>query len=790
MRNYTSTLFIVFTILILGLPNNTLKAQWLYPYETKTDSIDIVNYSISADITDFTSFQLYAHTRVLFRPLVNNISMIDLDIVGLTIDSIKDPMGNTLTSTAYTLGRRIDLGTSYDIGDTTWVEVFYHGHPISDPNFGGFYFTSQFAYAVGIDIDDVPHNNGKTWYPCFDNFVEKATYDFHLTIPMTHMSSANGDLDSITFNPDTTKTEHWHMPYQNSTFVTSICVSNFVKITQNFTNYQGDTIPCYFWARPSDTTAMLASFQNLENAFDLFEQKYGPYPYDHLGFSLVPLAGGAMEHTMNIAYPISLANGSTTYQSVIFHELAHHWYSNCVTPRTAEDIWFKEGFAVYGEYLYTENYVNRAAYENTVRNEHKQLLWTCHFDDSGYWPLSGIPQQYVYGTATYNKSPDILHTLRTYLGDSLFFAGASELVIQDAYQAIDAAQMRDHLSSITGYNLTNFFDDWVLQGGWPHASIDSIVATPAGSDYSVNVYLKQKLVGRSNYSTQVPFTLTLRDDNWNTFEQTVYSSGAGNVVNLTVPFLPSIYYLNRDEMISHAVTARYVVLTTTGNNTLSHALMNVNCTNIVDSVFLVVEHNWAAPDPVLDWTKGFTISPQRYWRVDGIITPGSTFTGTIVYNGKLSGTNSRLDHLLMPGTISEDSLILLYRPDRATDWVECTNYTKNTGVLTDKIGNIIINDLQKGEYALAMKGQTIGIDEPLADISRLYPNPTTGLFNIECTQEYDELTVCNMYGQPVFKMNNYAPLTQIDASFWAKGVYLVSAYKNNQRVFCNKLVVE
>jgi hypothetical protein len=216
--------------------------------------------------------------------------------------------------------------------------------------------------------------------------------------------------------------------------------------------------------------------------------------------------------------------------------------------------------------------------------------------------------------------------------------------------------------------------------------------------------------------------------------------------------------------------------------------MNLNVTNLVDSVYMVVEHNWAAPDPVADWTKGYTISPQRYWRVDGIWTPGTTFDATIVYNGKLTGTNSRLDNLLITGT--EDSLILLYRPNRATDWEEYPNYTVNMGVPTDKVGNMIIHNLQKGEYTLALKGQTIGIEEPTNPISNLYPNPTSNLVNISCQETYDQLVVHNMFGQEIYSRNGYAPLLQLDASYWAKGMYLVTAIKGNQQVFSQKLMVQ
>jgi len=786
MHKKTSTLFLMGCLFLF---TQSLKAQYLYPYETKVDSIDVVHYEIHADITDFTTQILYANTRVHFKPKVNNINMIDLDLVGLTVDSIKGPGGTLLTATPYTLGYRVNLGTNYNIGDSTWVEFYYHGHPLSDPNFGGFYFTSAFAYAVGIDIDDVPHNNGKTWYPCFDNFVEKATYEFHLKIPMTHNSSANGDLDSITLNPDTTKTEHWSLDYQNSTFVTSACVSTFNKITQDFVSITGDTIPVYFWARPADTTNMINSFVNLEYAFHVLEDAYGPYPYDHIGFSLVPLGGGAMEHTMNIAYPLSLTNGSTTYQSVIFHELAHHWFSNCITPRTVEDLWMKEGFAVYGEYLFDENFYGQAQYDAIVRNTHKQLLWTCHWEDQGYWPLSGIPANLVYGTATYNKSADIVHTLRSYLGDSIFFNGVSDLVAQEMYGVLDAAEFRDVLETTTGVQLDDFFDAWIFQGGWPHISVDSTVATMAGMNYFVDVYLKQKLVGRSNYSAQVPITITFRDNNWNIYEETIISDGANNMVTVTVPFLPTAVYLNGNEKVSHAVTASYRKITATGSSSNTHANMTLNTTSIVDSAFVVIEHNWAAPDPVIDWSKGFTISPQRYWRIDGMWNAGTNFNATMSYNGRTTGSGSRLDDQLITGT--EDSLIVLYRPDRANDWDVCTNCTLNTGASTvDKVGTIQVVGLQKGEYALALKGQTIGIEEPNIYNSNIYPNPSSGIFNVECHEPYETLTITNIFGQELMRTNEYTPIMQVNGNFWSKGVYMVNAYNGQQKVFSKRVILQ
>ena len=56
------------------------------------------------------------------------------------------------------------------------IDVWYQGSPYQDPYWGGFYFVSDYIYNLGIGLTTIPPNFGKVWYPCFDNFVERATY--------------------------------------------------------------------------------------------------------------------------------------------------------------------------------------------------------------------------------------------------------------------------------------------------------------------------------------------------------------------------------------------------------------------------------------------------------------------------------------------------------------------------------------------------------------------------------------------------------------------------------------
>jgi aminopeptidase N len=780
---------LLFSAIVCFLTLNT-SAQTAFPYDTRSDSIDIRHYDIQLDVRDFTTFVLKGQTYVGFKPLVNGISEIKLDLLGLTVDSIKDPNGNLLAFTTQTASFTADLGATFNQGDSTGIEVFYHGNPVEDPEFGGFYFNSAYAYNVGVSLQDIPHNYGKTWFPCFDNFITRSTYDLFVTTLPNHEAVCGGVHQSTTVNPDLSETHHWKVNQTIPSYLISVAVANYVFVNDTFTDYQNNPVPVQLAALSADITDMNNSFVNLESAFDIYESTWGPYRWDRVGYVLVPMTAGAMEHAMNIAFPTAAANGGLSWQSVMVHELSHHWWGNLVTCRTAEDMWINEGSAAYCESIFTEQFSNRAAYEVSIRNQHKDLLRTCHHVDSGYWAVSGVPLEHTYSNTTYLKGADMIHTLRGYLGDSLFFNGLSDLLEQNKFSDIDAIEYRDDLSAITGVNLTNFFADWIFQGGWPHIAIDSMTVVPSGLNYDVTVHLRQKLVGRANYSNQVPVLLTLRDQNWNTFEQTVLSTGMNNTVTVSVPFSPTTGYLNRDELISHAVTASYKTVNLAGTVNLAHANITLQVQTIgADSSLVVVEHHWAAPDPVIDWTHDYTISPQRYWRVDGIWENGFTTNATFRYSGQTSGANSYLDHLLITG--AEDSIILLYRPDCSVDWTECPNSTLVMGNnTTDKTGTVTVTSLQKGEYAFALKGQNVGLEETNDATSvSLFPNPTDGLVTIETSEEIDRLVATDLNGRVVAQRNVSGKTMTWNTADWAAGTYVISGYQQAKRVFGKRLVV-
>ena len=99
-------LFIAFLICTNGVRSQTINCQSLKmsgittspiyysPENFRSDTIDILKYTINLDITDFTNQKIKGNTIVRFAPKINTQTKLRLDLLKLQIDSVKQ---NTTT---------------------------------------------------------------------------------------------------------------------------------------------------------------------------------------------------------------------------------------------------------------------------------------------------------------------------------------------------------------------------------------------------------------------------------------------------------------------------------------------------------------------------------------------------------------------------------------------------------------------------------------------------------------------------------------------------------------------
>jgi len=727
MRN----IFIFSLIMLFGLSTNLL-SQTSLTKALASDSIDVLHYDIHLDIAHQFTNQLFGFTEVKLVPKMNAINNITLELLFLTVDSVK--VNNVNNTFSYINNKiRIPLTIPANISDTLKVKVFYRGTPhIESYGWGGFHISSGLSYNLGVSFGDDPHNYGKCFFPCVDDFIDRAFFDYYITVDSSKYVVCGGTLMSILNNGDGSKTFHWKFNNSIPAYLASVAVYNYVAVSGVFQGLNG-SIPTVVYVLPSDTNKAKASFVNLNSILQTFEHFWGPYRWERVGYVATTL--GAMEHATNIAYPAASIDGTLSDEYLLAHELSHHWFGNLITCSTAEDMWINEGWATFNEALYKEGVYGIKAYKDYLRTKLKRVLQTCHFEDNGYRALYGIPTNYTYGETVYQKGSCVVQSLRGYLGDNLFFGSVKQLLNQYAYNNISTSEMRDFISNYTGVNLSDFFDFHVYNPGFTHFSIDSVFSYSCPANHWV--YVRQKLKSAPVFAKSNVVEITFMNNNWDKYTDTIHFDGEYGKKAFQMQFIPTLVMLDMEEKIADATTDSYEIIKNTGIVDFTESLFQLDVQQINDSALVRVVHNWVQADGFkTPNTEIKRISPLRYWLVQGIFPNGFNAKGKFLYNL----TNS-LDGAFLPIYQSIDSLVLLYRKNTADDW-HIVNFVNEDDGFS---GSLTTNNLQQGEYVLGIgKPFQSSLNEVLPEPNEkmnIFPNPNTGEFTIKLNNVNEDVNV-------------------------------------------------
>ncbi|MCK9613703.1 MAG: M1 family aminopeptidase [Bacteroidales bacterium] len=760
----------------------TVKAQ--PSTKSISDTVDILNYDINLRLVNLSTKNISGFTTIKFTPKVDNLASLKLDLLKLHMDSVHFENAPLTTYNYNDTVLSINLPSPMNMDDTAYLSVFYHGAPQVDASgWGGFYFTndSSYAYNLGVGFEAVPHNYGRVWFPCIDDFVDRATYDCRITVKNEKMAVCGGTLVSVIDNGDNTSTYYWRLHDPIPTYLASVAVGPYVAVQDTFAGINGD-IPISIYVPSNYITATQNSFIHLKEILTAYETRFGPYRWERVGYVGVPFDGGAMEHAANIAYPLITINGNLTYESLYAHELAHNWFGNLVTCSTAGDMWINEGWARHCEAIYQEHLYGIDSYKQEIRDNHLYVVRALHIVDDEYRALYGIPDEYTYSSTVYDKGADVVHTLRNYLGDDLFFPAVKALMETYQHNDISSFEMRNFLSTQTGIDLTDFFQAWVFSPGFPHFSIDSFKITQTTPQTKVKVWVRQKLNNHPDFANSNHVEITFGKNDWQFYTDSLHFSGQFGSKEFIVPFEPDFAMMDFNEKISDATTDVHKVLKTTGMMDYLTALCRVEVMNISDSAFVRVEHNWVAPDSLKEVNPDIVrLSDYHYWNVDGIFPENFRAKGRFNYNRQVSSSLGNLDDVLLSTIASADSLLLLYRPGAWADW-KITHFSRWG---TSSAGMLIADTLKKGEYTFAIGTPYLAnLTEKTTknQILTVYPNPSNKIFTFSfLIKEKARLEIYDISGKEIFKMSLQKNRTSFswDAASYPQGTYFARLISEN-----------
>lgn len=752
--------------------------------DTRSDSIDILSYSVNIDVT--SAPKIKANTKVSASPLVDNIDEIVLDLLMLEIDSVfVDGLKVDFNYDGFQC--YISLPIIKQIGEDFEVEVFYQGVPTRDPgNFGGLVTEQGYIYNLGIGISSNPHNFGRGWFPCFDNFMERSTFEYIITHQSNMTAHAVGTEIDIVNHLDGTVTTRYFMEQPITTYQSSIAIANYVSLWDEFEGEYGK-VPIKLISKPEDSTAMKSSFGNLKAALSCIEDWYGPYVYERVGYVVTTV--GAMEHPTNIAYPLSSINGNANSNTrLMSHELTHNWFGNLITLSTERDMWIKEGPAEYGWHLTAECIYGKDEFLDVVKDNHYYVLQRAHIDDEIFRALSGMPNEFTYGTHTYRKGASVIHNLRGYLGDEKFKIGMRSILENYAFSHLDADEFRDEISASTGIDMDGFFNAWIFNPGFAVFVDDSINSINQGNGlWETTIFMQQKLRATNEFHEDVPLTCRAIGFNGESQEFEIKAGGQFSSVSIISAFQVKRVIINENNTLNQSRMAESKTIESTGSLTFERTDVIFKVEDLSEAFDVRVENIWGKPDSGII-PGDFKIADQHYWRIIGDFPSNYDIGANFTYNG---AKEYDLDYGV---TSSEDSILLMYRKDASHLWEPLSDVVISKIIPNDGKGIIRLGRVMAGEYTVG-KGVAEVVANKETEINKLkvYPNPATDQIFVYLDKMQSGVYTYNLHNLSGLKLESsivvgeYASISVKDL---AAGQYIAEFINNDSgKRYVERIVV-
>lgn len=391
----------------------------------------------------------------------------------------------------------IQLAGTVEKGTSGEVVITYQGAPPTANEA----FTQSYHNGTPIIWTLSEPFGARDWFPCKQSLNDKIdSIDVYLTTPGDMVAVANGMEQSQTVHQNGTKTTHFKHAYPIPAYLVAIAVTNY-EIYEQLAGTAPYTFPIVNYLYPESYQTAVNQLQVTLPVMDVFEDLFGTYPfhtekYGHAQFGW----GGGMEHTT-----VSFMGGFSRH--LIAHELAHHWFGDKVTCGSWKDIWLNEGFAEYMAGLIVEHLDGEEAFVNWKSSK----IGSITSQTNGNLYLTEVQasdsDRIFNSRLTYDKGSMVVNMLRYILGDEVFYQSMQSFLNDPefAYSYAVTTQLKTHLETASGLDLTEFFNDWIYGEGYPSYQLKAETL----SETQTKIVLSQTTSHESVSFFEMPVTLKL-----------------------------------------------------------------------------------------------------------------------------------------------------------------------------------------------------------------------------------------------------------------------------------------
>ena len=458
------------------------------------------DYQIDSTVTAGADLSAKANVNLQYQASGEKVLLFVLS-ANLRVSSVKDGQGNALT-----------FFQPEDPKDRFPTYGEYVAVALPQPTQAGQNATFTFQYEGKHLIQKVGTGNyfcpSYGWYPGIKNeFAARSDFEMTFHTPKRLMLVATGDKvsDQVDGNWDVTT---WKSPVPQS--VAGFAFGDY-KIYDNKVGNMD--VQVYANRNPDDLLATinqiahsdlpgvgenaspLAAMGTLDasatiktvgtelgNNLRVFENYFGPLPFDRLAATNIPYSYGqgwpmllyldvisfldeTQRHVLGIQDQVRVSDFFRA------HEVSHQWWGHEVGWKTYHDQWLSEGFAQFSGNLYVEVRDNHKEYLNRLKTDREELFsknrFGYRYSDLGpIWMGNRLASSLSpdgYATDIYNKGGYVLEMLR-----AMMFNSRSQNPDEDF-----KAMMQDFTKTYSGKTAsTEDFKAMVEKHMLPHMDLD------------------------------------------------------------------------------------------------------------------------------------------------------------------------------------------------------------------------------------------------------------------------------------------------------------------------------
>jgi aminopeptidase N len=422
---------------------------------------DVQHYRLNLDVD--VEANIIDGVAIIEAKATQDLSSFNLDFEGFQIGLLlvdDQPAGYTRSEHELT----IEPAQPLETGEDFTVSITYTGEPGEDytSDAGPLYSLGWVAYNGGIFVASEPSGAAR-WFPANDHPLDKATFTFEITVPEPYVAAANGLLKETLSEGDVT-TYIWQASDPMATYLATVNIDEFAVQTLKGPN--GLPIRNYFPEEIAEDAEF--DFSRQGEMIELFSRLFGPYPFEAYGavVSGTSLPFALETQTLSL-FGRNIVSGNRSGEEVIAHELAHQWFGNSVSVASWRDIWLNEGFASYGEHLWTEYLEGYPAMEQDMRNLYVIIDSGTDFAAGEFPPPGNPPPDNLFNGAVYLRGAWTLHALRLEVGSETFFRIVQTYYDRFKYSNASTEDFIAVAEEVSGRDLDSFFQAWLFDEELP-----------------------------------------------------------------------------------------------------------------------------------------------------------------------------------------------------------------------------------------------------------------------------------------------------------------------------------